>query len=137
MVVGLEILIQFLINLKGAPSACVGCYWFRDFLFSNGLEDLGACGAQFTWCHGSLSQRLDRALGNSEWDSFAPECSVRNLHRLKSNHRSILVSLKPIRCNGARLFRCIAGWLLHDGFQDVLTGNWSNSLDIEENLVRV
>lgn len=38
-----------------ATTGRVGCRWFRDFLFLNGLRDLRACGARFTWCRGGLS----------------------------------------------------------------------------------
>ncbi|KAA3485236.1 reverse transcriptase [Gossypium australe] len=44
---------------------------------------------------GGLSQRLDRAASNAAWFFFAPNCYVRNLYRLKSYHRLILLYLKP------------------------------------------
>lgn len=39
-------------RVGGASTARVDCCWFQDFLFSNGLRDLEACAAKFTWCHG-------------------------------------------------------------------------------------
>lgn len=36
-----------------------GCVYFQEFLFNNGLRNLGCSGSQFTWIRGGLSQRLD------------------------------------------------------------------------------
>lgn len=89
---------------EGASLSQVGCRWFQDFLFENALWDLGSSGAQLTWYRGGLSQRLDKAIGNLDLMLSALDCSVHNLHRLKSDHRPILVSLKPKSSRGDRPF---------------------------------
>ncbi|MBA0614797.1 hypothetical protein Godav_015040 [Gossypium davidsonii] len=65
----------------------------------------------------SISQRLDRAICNSEWDSFAPNCLVHNLYRLESNHKPVLVSFKPEPTKGYRPFRCLDSYMLHVDFK--------------------
>ncbi|CAN1156362.1 hypothetical protein LINPERHAP2_LOCUS20906, partial [Linum perenne] len=48
-------------------------------------------GPRFTWsCNCSLS-RIDKALVNDEWISRMPESSVLHLHKLKSDHRPIVL----------------------------------------------
>lgn len=49
-------------RVGGASILKAGCKWFHEFLFNNALRDLGASGAQFTWCRGNLSLRLDRVV---------------------------------------------------------------------------
>lgn len=89
------------------------CKMFQDFLFNNGLRELGFVGPMFTWRRGNLSQRLDRAVYNEAWDSLAPLSSVRRLHRLKSDHRPLIISLDAIKKKrGHRPFRFLASWML-------------------------
>lgn len=61
---------------------CMGCHLFQRFVFDQGLRDLGCVGSKFTWSRGGLSQRLDRAICNGDWDVRFLNCRVRNLHRL-------------------------------------------------------
>ncbi|MBA0844987.1 hypothetical protein Goarm_022485, partial [Gossypium armourianum] len=100
----------------GASISRVGYKWFIKFLFDNALQDLGASGAKFAWCKGGLSQRLDMAIYNSEWDSFFPECSVMNLYILKFDHRPTLISLKLSVSKGLKPSRCLASWVSHVDF---------------------
>ncbi|KAG8486196.1 hypothetical protein CXB51_019495 [Gossypium anomalum] len=109
-----------------------GCSLFQDFLFNNGLQDLGCCGSHFTWSRIGLSQRLDRALGNTSFDMFTLDCIVQNLHRLKSGHRPILVSLKPQRVRD-KTFRCLDSWMFHFEFRMLVSNNWN----YEESVVNI
>ncbi|TYH48911.1 hypothetical protein ES332_D10G100100v1 [Gossypium tomentosum] len=83
-----------------------------------------------------LSQRLDRAICNSEWDSFSPNRSVRNLHRLKSDHRPILISFKLNVSKGLRHFRCLASWMSHVDFGNFVNSSWNTELVVGDNLER-
>ncbi|TYH93863.1 hypothetical protein ES332_A12G002000v1 [Gossypium tomentosum] len=111
----------------GSATSRNRCAFFsQDFLFNYELRDLGYCGSRFTWSRGGLSQHLDQAIENSSFDIFAPECLVRNLHRLKSNHRPIFVSLKPRQVEGTRPFRCLDSWMLHSEFRMLASSNWNS-----------
>ncbi|KAH1091416.1 hypothetical protein J1N35_018673 [Gossypium stocksii] len=57
------------------------------------LHDLDFQSPPFTWHHGNLSDRLDRAVGNDDWLDAFPNCSIFHLPRIKSDHRSLLLKL--------------------------------------------
>lgn len=59
-----------------------------------------------------------------------PNCSVKNLHHLKSDHRLVFVSLSPIQSRVNKPFRCLANWLLHDEFKGFVSSTWDNELDM-------
>ncbi|KAK5785567.1 hypothetical protein PVK06_040163 [Gossypium arboreum] len=81
-------------RVGAASQSRLGCKWFQTFLFDYKIRDLGYSCSQFTWSRGNLSQRLDKVISNSEWDFFAPNYAVHNLHRLKLDNHPILVSLR-------------------------------------------
>lgn len=120
--------------MRGVRSSHTGCKWFQKFLFDNGLRDSKASGARFTWYCRGLSQRLDRAIANMDWDSFAPNCIVRNLHRLKSDHRPIFIAIQLRQNKGERLFHCLAIWFCHVDFKNVIRNSWNNDRPIVESL---
>lgn len=106
-------------------------------VLDNDLRDLDALGARFTWYKRGLSQLLDRVICNMRWDSFASNCSVRNIQHLKSDHRPILFSFQPTKSKGNRLFRCLAGWFCRAYFRNVVSRSWNNdtmAMDSLENL---
>lgn len=65
---------------------------------------------------------------------FAPECSVRNLHMLKSYHRPILISLKPDKNRGIRPYRYLASWMYHADFRNIITSSLNDELPVGDNL---
>ncbi|MBA0580684.1 hypothetical protein Gorai_022891 [Gossypium raimondii] len=76
------------------------------------LKELSGLGFQrsiYTWSKGSLSQRLDRPLGNDLWLSFAPNTFIRHLYKLKSDNLPILVSANMTKeIEGERSFCFLA-----------------------------
>lgn len=90
--------------------------------------------AKFTWYTGGLSQRLHMAICNLDWESFAPKCIVRILHRLKSDYRPILISLQSPKDQGDHPFCCLANWFSHAYFGNIVRSNWKNDLPALENL---
>lgn len=72
-----------------------------------------------------------------DWDLFAPECLVRSLHRLKLDHRTILISLSPSLRKGKRPFCCLVNWLTHADFQNLVKGNWCSQLRVGDNLMHM
>ncbi|KAE8681993.1 hypothetical protein F3Y22_tig00111277pilonHSYRG00016 [Hibiscus syriacus] len=57
---------------------------FVDFVFDNGLVDIGFRGPTFTWSRGSLQQRQDRCLTNDCWLDMFPDSTVLHLDHLGS-----------------------------------------------------
>lgn len=77
---------------------------------------------------------MDRAIGNLEWTLFAPECSVRNLHCLKFDHRPVLIFLQSNSPKGDRPFRCLPSWFCHSEFRSVVTSFWDDGMPIVSKL---
>lgn len=80
-----------------------------------------------------MYQRLDRAICNKEWLACALNSLVRHLHRLKSDHRPILVSTTSIASPKVnRPFRFFASWLIHPEFGSLVrdSGKLENDLTV-------
>ncbi|KAH1096848.1 hypothetical protein J1N35_013769 [Gossypium stocksii] len=104
------------------------CPHFGDFVDSAELYDLGFKGPPFTWHKGSLSEHLDRALGNEAWIRNFPNCRITHLPKIKSDHRLLLLSLNPnISLPRGRPFRFLAGWFEHPNFDSFFKDNWECS----------
>jgi hypothetical protein len=59
---------------------------FREALDDCGLEDLGFSGDPFTWKHGRLRQRLDRAVATHTWSVQHPGVVLQHLGYIKLDH---------------------------------------------------
>lgn len=92
-------------------------------------------GPKYTWQRGNLHQCLDRALGNDIWQAAVLHVTVRHLHKLKSDHRPILVSTHKGQDGGKeRPFKFLASWLDHSKFIDVVRQSWKNARLVFVNL---
>ncbi|KAG8478461.1 hypothetical protein CXB51_028358 [Gossypium anomalum] len=74
---------------------------------------MGFSSPRFTWNKGNLFQRLDRVLCNTRWDDIALNYFVRHLHRLKLDHRLLLVVPSNAPHNSD------SSWLIHLEFKDL------------------
>lgn len=96
---------------------------FQEWIFEQGLLDMGFCRSKFTWTRGIheltfKGARLDRALCNVEWNVLFPEAAVTHLPRIGSDHSPILVTCKVNRHpQGPKPFRFQAAWLTHPSFK--------------------
>ncbi|KAH1056541.1 hypothetical protein J1N35_034606 [Gossypium stocksii] len=113
------------------------CPLFNDFLEVSNLQDLGFKGPPFTWYHGGLSERLDKAIENDCWLRTFLSCSVTHLSRIKSDHKPLFLSLNPsVILPKVRPFRFLAEWVEHFNFSDFVKekwcfkGNMANSLNL-------
>lgn len=71
---------------------------FRNALKDCGLKDLGFEGPSFTWTNRRsvdqlISERLDRCVGNVEWQQCFSFFSIIYLDFWRSNHRPILLDM--------------------------------------------
>ena len=73
----------------GAPRHQSRLQAFQDALSDCSLEDLGYEGDIFTWFHGGLRERLDRAVTNAGWMQLHPLAGLCNLELGNSDHRPI------------------------------------------------
>ena len=85
-------------------------------------------GRQFTWAN-SLSEptyeKLDRVLMDTDWESKYPMVSVRALERIEalSDHAPILLTAGLPKPNSKHQFKFELGWLLREGFVDMVKKN--------------
>ncbi|XP_031116716.1 uncharacterized protein LOC116020380 [Ipomoea triloba] len=116
------------------------CAGFQDWIFREGLVDLGYDGSKFTWMRGLNSSsfkgaRLDRALGNIDWKNRFPNVEVIHLPMLNSDHTPLLIRLSgtpPNNCN--KIFRFSAAWCTHPDYQRCVKQSWSDSKSLGENI---
>ncbi|KAL4278534.1 hypothetical protein GQ457_03G023770 [Hibiscus cannabinus] len=121
----------------GANVHSGGSRLFSDFLFTQGMNDMGFRGPPFTWSRGSLSQRLDRCVVNSLWSASFVTSYVVHLDRLGSDHRPLLGSLGDVgltACN--RPFCFIEAWQTHPQFKEFLCHTWSPKASWSDNVAK-
>ncbi|XP_057418470.1 uncharacterized protein LOC130712668 [Lotus japonicus] len=104
---------------------------FAEVLAQCNLVDLGLVGGRYTWFRKRnnriiLSKKLDRGLGDVDWRMAFPEATIEILHRLHSDHCPLLVHCgnSSVVGEGTRLFRFMAAWADHPGYQQVVQGAW-------------
>lgn len=107
---------------------------FAEWIFEQGLVDLGFSGPKFTWVKNSkiansLKLRLDRFLASTDWKVTFPEAHVKHLPRVLSDHAPLLLSLQTIHMPDPNLkpFRFQAMWTLHPDYGNVLKSSWESS----------
>ncbi|XP_042043397.1 uncharacterized protein LOC121788871 [Salvia splendens] len=99
--------------------------------FAEAIEDCrildpGFDGSEFTWAKNGLFERLDRILVNERWAQTLETTRVTNLPRIASDHGPVLVRCKVTSNNsGDRPFRFQNMWVRHEGFEDLVRGDWS------------
>ena len=112
---------------RGAPQAHNLMQAFRDVFDTCGFVDLGFTGPKFTWQgnrHGHVVwERLDWGVVNYDWMAKFPAASIRHLHYIASDHRTILLRFDPnsesVRWK-RKPFRFDEIWLANRGCSDVV-----------------
>ncbi|KAE8687020.1 hypothetical protein F3Y22_tig00111027pilonHSYRG00770 [Hibiscus syriacus] len=100
----------------------------QDFVYDFGIRDIGFQCPEFIWNEGLSYAHLDRALCNSKWDESYPETVVHHLHRMRSDHRPLLLCIgSPIANIRPSQFRYFSSWLQYDDFSRMVEDNWVNS----------
>lgn len=98
---------------------------FAQCIFDCNLVDLGCKGPFFTWRSSTLKERLDRALGNTQWQSLFPNCSIINVPMLSSDHCGVW--LKPMGdhdVSNKPYFKFLGPWLEHEDFHVQVQNAW-------------
>ncbi|KAK4268200.1 hypothetical protein QN277_024886 [Acacia crassicarpa] len=116
----------------GLPRAWRKILNFKCFLTDCELEDLGYNGPRFTWCNNwdspdTISERIDRALGNSQLREDFPTLQVFNIDPARSSdHHLLFIQCQYETCMRKQPFRFEAAWASHDHFLDVIKDSWLN-----------
>ncbi|XP_031110827.1 uncharacterized protein LOC116014988 [Ipomoea triloba] len=115
------------------------CSDFRNWIFREGLIDLGYIGSKFTWMRGINSAsfrgaRLDRALCNADWKFRFPEAVVEHLPMIDSDHSPLLISCTPKAATTRKKpFRFNMAWATHEDFINCVRRTWMPEKQLEEN----
>lgn len=100
---------------------------FRQFVSSNGLQDLPLANRKFTWQSSSSSakSRLGRFLVNADMAATIGHCTQLAIQRSISDHCAVV--LKPISSDwGPAPFRTLNSWISHPEFKSTVKDIWSS-----------
>lgn len=119
------------------------CAGFAEWIFYNGLIDLGYSGPRFTWRRGAHAAsykgaRLDRALSNMDWRVRFKDASVEHLAMAHSDHAPLLIKIDSV--SGRRKsndFRFQMAWLTDKGFPYVVVKNWDKEGKFTDNIKKI
>ncbi|KAK4274590.1 hypothetical protein QN277_017787 [Acacia crassicarpa] len=105
---------------------------FKSFVSDCGLEDLGFNGPMFTWCNNhdnpdTISERIDRALGNIQLREEFPNLQVFNIDPARSSdHHLLFIQCQYENHKSKKPFRFEAVWASHDHYLEVVKESWRN-----------
>ncbi|XP_075481174.1 uncharacterized protein LOC142521884 [Primulina tabacum] len=114
-----------------------------EWMFNQGLVDLGYIGSRFTWVRGLSTNtfkgaRLDRGVCTIDWRQLFPDDTVIHLPTIQSDHAPLLLNLKghqTNKCHGP--FRFQAAWLTHKDFNKVIEQEWQINLTLGINVEKL
>jgi exonuclease III len=106
-------------------------FLFNAVIDGLNLRELEMIGRKFTWANNLASQtfeKLDRILVTTEWEEKFPLSTVRALTREVSDHTPLLLNTgEPTNAHTQHMFKFELGWLLRDGFIDMIKGLWTST----------
>lgn len=105
-------------------------FMFNAVIDSLNLKEIEMSGRQFTWANrlpNPTYEKLDRVLVATEWDNKYPLSTVVALNRDISDHTPLLLNTGESN-DGAHPhpFKFELGWLLRDGFLDMVKTTWAS-----------
>lgn len=114
------------------------CSGFNNWIFEEGMIDLGFTGPNFTWMRGKVKDsfkgaRLDRALCSTDWLDCFKNTKVVHLPAYCSDHAPLLISFDEENHKVRNTFKFQAAWTLHSEFSSVVQSNWDNNQSILSN----
>ena len=84
-------------------------------------------GRQFTWSNNRQNQtfeKLDRVLACTDWESKFPRTTIQALTREISDHTPLFLNTGDPSTSTCPMFKFELGWLLRDGFMDMVRDIW-------------
>jgi exonuclease III len=107
-------------------------FLFNAVIDSLNLRELEMSGRKYTWANNLATptfEKLDRVLMTTEWEEKFPLTTVRALTRGLSDHTPLLLNSGEPSSTGTRpLFKFEIGWLLREGFIELIREIWSNTV---------
>jgi hypothetical protein len=101
---------------------------FNAVIESLDLKEIVMSGRQFTWAgpgDNPTYEKLDRVLVRSEWEIKFPFSTVEQRDRNISDHTPLILNTgASTHSNIQRPFKFERGWLIREGFHDMVTQIW-------------
>nr|XP_016449536.1 PREDICTED: uncharacterized protein LOC107774498 [Nicotiana tabacum] len=102
---------------------------FRHCINTCNLTDLGFKGSIYTWWNGRSEEdcnfkRLDRCLGNIEFQQTFPGLEVSHLSKIGSDHCPMLLKCDTASLTIKKSFRFLNFWVQQASFKDLVKENW-------------
>ena len=130
-------ILKFSEKIGGRDKSLRAIRQFRDVLEGCNLYDLGFSGPKFTWRNGQegqrhVQERLDRFVADEEWRRNFEKARVDHLGFWGSDHRALLLRLKPHQdIMGRRFKRKIAfrfepWWMKEEECVEVICNAWQS-----------
>jgi hypothetical protein len=111
---------------------------FQECIDTCQLLDLGFQGQPFTWRRGPVKERLDRVLGNADWQNLFPNSNITHLPINSSDHSGLWLRLgSNNNTNRRNYFKFLGSWLEHPDFEQQVIHSWSNSDNWQGNVSRL
>jgi mannosylglycoprotein endo-beta-mannosidase len=103
---------------------------FNAVIESLDLREIVMTGRQYTWAGPGVNptfEKLDRVLVSTEWEIQFPLTSVEPRDRNISDHTPLVINTgASTHQTGDRPFKFERGWLLRDGFYDMVANIWQS-----------
>ncbi|XP_019171107.1 PREDICTED: uncharacterized protein LOC109166674 [Ipomoea nil] len=111
---------------------------FRNWMFNEGLVDLGYIGQTFTWKRGNdqttfKGARLDRAICSLDLLETFHNTKVTHLAANSSDHCPIKICIDETQRSYQTPFRFQGAWTSHAGFLDCIRNAWNVKTDVWSN----
>jgi endonuclease/exonuclease/phosphatase family metal-dependent hydrolase len=108
-------------------------FLFNAIIDGLNLRELEMSGRKFAWANNLSSptfEKLDRVLVTTEWEEKIPLTTVQALPRVISDHTPLMLNSGETSTSGNEsLFKFECGWLLRDGFIEMIKGIWSSHME--------
>jgi hypothetical protein len=104
---------------------------FNAVIDALNLREIDLIGRKFTWANNMPIQtfeKLDRVLVCTEFESKYSYTTVHTLTREISDHTPLLLSTNNSASTYQPQFKFELGWLLRDGFCEMVSEVWQNTL---------
>jgi hypothetical protein len=106
-------------------------FLFNAVIDGLNLKELQMSSRKYTWANNLATptyEKLDRILITTEWEEKFPLSMVQALTREVSGHTPLLLnSGEPSHIATSPMFKFELGWLLRDGFMDMVRDIWMNT----------
>jgi hypothetical protein len=115
-------------------------FLFNSIIDGLSLQELEMSVRRFTWANALPNptyEKLDQILVSTEWEQKFPLANVITLSRDISDHTPFLLDTgQAPSCGNQPLFKFELGWLLREGFADMVKDIWESVTNEQDSMRR-